>query len=161
MSTRARGLLVSAIGLAIAATLGWTWWQAHGQDLGLGRAVSPTAGAAALACLVLAIGMQLIRTARLLAHRVRPLARPLLMAHGMNIWLPSLMGDLFEVFAVARVAGKTRRATLVLLGHRFAGTVSAVGILAAVALSQHQLKMIQRYHGTRGQFQSSLRRRIT
>ena len=138
MTARTRGLLLSGIGLSIAAGLGWTWWSAHGAVLKLGSDASPAVGACALICLVGAIGLQLVRTAWLLNCGVRALARPLLLAHGMNIWLPSVMGDLFEVWAVADVAGRTKRGTLVLLGHRFAGTLSALGILAAFALVSTQ-----------------------
>ena len=133
MSTRNRGLLLSALGLLIASGLGWTWWRDHPVHLGPGA--SPALIAGAVACLGLAMCMQLLRTALLLKTPVHKLLRPLLLAHGMNIWLPSMMGDLFEVWAVARVAGRSKRATLVLLGHRFAGTMSALGLLAAAALA--------------------------
>jgi len=133
MSTRTRGLLLSALGLLIAVGLGWTWWRDHPVRLGPGATPALTIGA--LACLCMAIWMQLLRTSLLLRTPVRKLLRPLLLAHGMNIWLPSMMGDLFEVWAVAKVAGRSKRGTLVLLGHRFAGTLSALGLLAAVALA--------------------------
>lgn len=135
MTPKIRGILISGVGLCVAAGLGWTWWQAHASGLSLGPTASPALGILAALCLMTAIGLQVLRTSRLLRCPTKPLMQPCLMAHGMNIWLPSMLGDLFEVWAIARISGTSKRHTLVWLGHRFSGTLAALGILAAVAVT--------------------------
>jgi hypothetical protein len=127
-------LALSAVGGLVAAGLLWTWWQRYGDQIHGAGHLRPGLLVAAVACLCTAIGLQLVRTGLLLQTPARRLARPLLLAHGMNIWLPSMMGDLFEVWAVAKISGQTKRAALVWLIHRFAGTLAALGLLAAFAL---------------------------
>jgi len=134
MTQRLRRAAWSTVGLIVATGLGWAWLGTYGDDIQAGPRAIPALGIAALGCLCLAIGLQVLRTALLLGHPVRGLTRPLLLAHGMNVWLPSMMGDFFEVWAVSRIARRSVRGTLVLLGHRFLGTVAALGILSAVAI---------------------------
>jgi hypothetical protein len=135
MSLKPRQLILTLIGLAVMGVAGWTWFESHGTQLVAGEDALAWVVVLAITCLMGAISLQILRTSLLLQTTPRALARPLLMAHGLNIWLPSMMGDLFEVWAVAVAADRSKRATLVLLGHRFAGTLSALGILAAIAVA--------------------------
>jgi hypothetical protein len=57
------------------------------------------------------------------------------MAHGVNVLLPSLLGDLYEIGALSKISGRSIHSVLARLIHRFSTTLCALGILAAFALS--------------------------
>lgn len=125
-------VLGTAVGLALLTV----WWESHSADvadLALRRGGWLLAGVLAAAG---AMALQWCRTAWLLkSESPRHLIAPLLIAHGLNVFLPSLLGDAYEVGAVAKRLNRPVRAVLTRLLHRFATTLGALGILAAAALS--------------------------
>ena len=88
-----------------------------------------------LACALFAIALQLYRTARVLKFKdPTSLLSPVLIAHGANVLLPSLVGDLYEIGALSKVSGLPVRVVLGRLIHRLATTLSALGTLLGAAL---------------------------
>ena len=106
-------------GAAVSTTVvQWSWWVA-----GVGLAAS-------------SLGLQVLRTARLLrVASPKRLQSIVLLSHGMNVLLPSLLGDAYEVTAFAKHTQMPARAILLRLIHRFGTTVSALGLLMAGALA--------------------------
>jgi hypothetical protein len=142
MSEAARRLLSTAAGLGLGAWLLWRWFDAHSDALSLPD--SPALGFVILGLLgiPISIGFQILRTALLLglgraeAHRV--LARPVVLAHGLNVLLPSMAGDMYEVWGISRATGRPVSGTLVVLLHRMGTTLASLGVLAALAFGlQH------------------------
>ncbi len=129
-------------GLGLSAVLAVMWFSAHGEDLHPGpdgiRWLLPVSAA----LLPVVMLLQIVRTGRLFHLNARPacarLAQPLLYAHGMNVLLPSMLGDLFEVWSVSKRIDQPVRRVLSVLVHRFMGTISALLILAGLALSVQQ-----------------------
>ena len=127
--------IVVACGGLIGALLLHHWWEAH---LGLfEHGITPTTWAIGLAFLGLPLSMfiQVERTRILLGIQHRNvIMKPILMAHGINVLLPSMLGDLYEIGALSRASGYTKQSVLVRLIHRFGTTLSALLILASVAI---------------------------
>ncbi len=111
------------------------WWRQHSGEL---EDILPSRWgwmAAWLAASSLSMALQWLRTVWLL--RVSPassLLPTVLTAHGLNVFLPSLLGDAYEVATVARQTGRPARQILALLVHRLAATLGALGLLASAAL---------------------------
>ena len=124
-------VLSATVGLGLLSL----WWEAHGAEvhtLTLSR-VGWLAGG--LITAAVAIGLQWARTAWLIRiERPRALLPPVLLAHGLNVFLPSLLGDAYEVGAVAKLTGRPISAVLTRLLHRFTTTLGALGVLAGLAL---------------------------
>ena len=127
--------LARVIGTAVGLGLLSLWWANHGEEvhalvlsrLGwlLGGLIAATA----------AMILQWVRTAWLLrVERPTSLIPTVLLAHGLNVFLPSLLGDAYEVGAVSTLTGRPVSRVLTRLLHRFATTLGALGILAALAL---------------------------
>jgi hypothetical protein len=130
--------LLALGGLGVAVVLAGMWFSAHGAELhprpgGIGWMIGIGA-----ALLPVAVWLQIVRTGWLFGmgprNALRQLAQPLLYAHGMNVLLPSMLGDLFEMVAVSRRVKRPVRRVLAVLLHRFTGTVTALTVLAAMAL---------------------------
>ena len=115
------------------------WWTAHGHLFSALDTVIPWALFLGLLGLPTSLLMQLERTRRVLGlNDRRKLAHPVFMAHGVNVLLPSLLGDLYEIGALAKITNTNIHAVLTRLIHRFVTTLSALALLAAFALgSQH------------------------
>lgn len=135
MTRWAARVVGTAVGLGLLAA----WWDAHGADvrtLALSQLGWLSGGLVAAAMAML---LQWLRTVWLLSVAAPlTLLRPVLLAHGLNVFLPSLLGDAYEVGAVAKISGRSVGAVLARLLHRFATTLGALGVLAAAALAtQH------------------------
>ena len=90
---------------------------------------------AALGCMIAAIGLQLLRTNRLLRiRRWRTLLRTVLVAYSANVLAPAMAGDLYEIAAVSKATHLPARTVLVRLIHRLATTVAALGFFIGVAM---------------------------
>ena len=128
--------LARVLGTVVGLGLLTLWWESHSTevaDLALSRGGWLAGGVMAAAA---AMVLQWCRTAWLLkCESPRQLMAPLLIAHGLNVFLPSLLGDAYEVGAVAKSTNRPIRAVLTRLLHRFATTLGALGVLAAAALS--------------------------
>jgi len=129
-------------GLGLSAVLAAMWFSAHGEDLHPGPHGIPWLLAVGIALLFLVLLLQIVRTGFLFHLKPQPacrqLAQPLLYAHGMNVLLPSMLGDLFEVWSVSKRIDQPVRRVLCVLVHRFTGTIAALLILAGVALGVHR-----------------------
>ena len=130
-----RKQLIVVCGGVLGAVLLQNWWEAHAtlfeQD------IQPVYWAIFVALLGLPASMilQIERTRILLAMPGRnAIIKPILMAHGINVLLPSMLGDLYEIGALSRASGHTKQAVLVRLIHRFGTTLSALLTLAALAI---------------------------
>ena len=99
--------LARVIGPAVGLGLLSLWWANHGEEvhalvlsrLGwlLGGLIAATA----------AMILQWVRTAWLLrVERPASLIPTVLLAHGLNVFLPSLLGDAYEVGAVSTLTGR-------------------------------------------------------
>ena len=122
----------AALGLGLLSL----WWDTHGADVqGLVLSRLGWLGGGFLA-VALAMTVQWVRTWWLLrVDHPQALIQPVLLSHGLNVFLPSLLGDAYEVGAVTKITGRPFSAVITRLLHRFATTLGALGILAAVALS--------------------------
>ena len=130
-----RKQLIVLIGGILGAFLLVQWWDSHKTLIHLQADVVFWAAAIGLMAFPLAMGFQVDRTRRLLnMTNGEPIIRPILMAHGINILLPSMLGDLYEIGALARSSGLPKHTVLVRLIHRFGTTISALMILAAFAM---------------------------
>ncbi len=111
------------------------WWNTHSGMISDLTSVSLWALVLGGLGLPVSIAVQLERTRRVLGFSSRkPLLQPVLTAHGVNVLLPSLLGDLYEIGALANISGVSIHRVLVRLIHRFATTLCALGVLAALAL---------------------------
>ena len=127
--------LIVAGGGILGALLLRHWWGAHSELFN--RGIQPIYWAVALSILGLPLSMfiQTERTRILLGIRQRNvIVKPILLAHGINVLLPSMLGDLYEIGALSRASGLTKQSVLVRMIHRFGTTLSALLILAALAL---------------------------
>jgi hypothetical protein len=128
--------LIIVVGGVIGVFLMMRWWNTHGDMISGLSSVSPWVLLLGLMCLPTSMAIQLERTRRVLGFSSRkPLLHPVLMAHGVNVLLPSLLGDLYEIGALSKISGISIHRVLVRLIHRFATTLCALGILAAFALN--------------------------
>ena len=118
------------VGLAAGATVAFVWWQTMGPVSEPRPAVSVALASTAGLLLILALGIQVLRTA-VLIHDVpwRALARPVIVGHGTNA-LFSTAGDLLEVLLLSRLTGRSVPDILVQLLYRASTTASVA--LAAV-----------------------------
>ena len=128
--------IARVVGAALGLGLLSMWWDTHGADVqALALSRLGWLGGGILAAAV-AMTAQWVRTSWLLrVDHPRALIQPVLLSHGLNVFLPSLLGDAYEVGAVAKITGRPFSTVLTRLLHRFATTLGALGILAAVALS--------------------------
>jgi hypothetical protein len=130
-----RRKLILAVSFVVGGGLSYLWWKAHGvtiQSIEQPHLLWVLLG---LLGLPISLLLQLVRTQVLFGlPSLRPLAKPLLYAHGMNVMLPSMLGDVYEISAVSRATGIPARAVLVRLLHRLSTTVGALLALAALAL---------------------------
>lgn len=128
--------IARVVGAVVGLGLLSLWWDIHGSDvrtLVLSRLGWLGGGFVAAA---VAMTAQWIRTSWLLrVDHPRALIQPVLLSHGLNVFLPSLLGDAYEVGAVAKITGRPISGVLTRLLHRFATTLGALGILAAIALA--------------------------
>ena len=127
--------LIVVCGGILGALLLQHWWSAHSVLFDQG--IDPVFWAIAIAMIGLPLSMfiQVERTRILLAIQQRnAIVKPILMAHGINVLLPSMLGDLYEIGALSRASGLTKQSVLVRLIHRFGTTLSALLILASLAL---------------------------
>jgi len=127
--------LIMGLGFIVGIGLLVLWWNQYGTTV---LDVSETRLSwltAALTCAAIALWFQLIRTAHLVdkatAHQLRS---AVFLSHGMNVLLPSLLGDAYEVTAIAKQTQTQTRIILLKLIHRFGTTLSALALLMAVAL---------------------------
>jgi len=127
--------IARGVGTAVGLGLLSLWWDTHAsevQALALSRTGWLVAGVLAAA---VAMWIQWARTIWLLkVDEPQALLSPVLLSHGLNVFLPSLLGDAYEVGAVSRITGRPIRTILTRLIHRFATTLGALGVLAAAAL---------------------------
>jgi len=127
--------LVIGLGSILGIGLLVLWWGQYGTTV---LEVSETHLnwlAAALMCAAIALWLQLIRTARLMEKAsTGQLRSAVLLSHGMNVLLPSLLGDAYEVTAIAKQTQTQARIILLKLIHRFGTTLSALALLMAVAV---------------------------
>jgi len=129
-----RRLIVLAGGV-IGVLLMDRWWDTHGDALSGLSTLTPWMLGLGLLCLPASMIVQLDRTRKVLGLTTyKPLLHPVFMAHGVNVMLPSLLGDLYEIGAVSTISGMPIHRVLVRLLHRFSTTLCALGILAAFAL---------------------------
>lgn len=132
-------MLLALSGLGMGAVLSVMWFSAHGEQLHPGPGSMPFMIATGAGLLPLVVFVQILRTGALFGQKPTTalvgLSQPLLYAAGMNVLLPSMLGDLFEVWAVAKRVGQSAGRVLAVLVHRFCGTLSALTILAAVAIA--------------------------
>ena len=130
-----RKQLIVISGGILGAILLKHWWDAHSMLFGHDIQLVYWALLAAVLGLPLSMFIQVERTRILLAIQQRtPIVRPILMAHGINVLLPSMLGDLYEIGALSRASGLTKQAVLVRLIHRFGTTLAALLTLAGLAI---------------------------
>ena len=130
-----RKQLIVVCGGILGAVLLHHWWEAHATLFE--KDIQPVYWAIffALAGFPVSIFLQIERTRILLAIPKRnAIVKPILMAHGINVLLPSMLGDLYEIGALSRASGHTKQTVLVRLIHRFGTTLSALLTLAALAI---------------------------
>ena len=114
------------------------WWQAHEPMLQHRNAWVGWAWMIGLMAFPSAMLIQIHRTARVLGiTRGNAIVQPILLAHGINVLLPSMLGDLYEIGALSRCSGRTKHVVLVRLIHRFSTTMAALLGLAALAMGTH------------------------
>jgi uncharacterized membrane protein YbhN (UPF0104 family) len=122
-------------GTVIGGTLMFLWWSEYGSDITALSGVDWTWLALALLGLGMSLGLQLVRTHLLIRPAsMRRIAAPVLLAHGLNVLAPSLLGDLYEIGALARSERRPVREILGRLLHRLSTTLAALGLLAGLAL---------------------------
>ena len=120
----------------IGAALMTLWWSQYGSDVEVVGTAQWEWLLAGLLCVPLVLWLQLQRTVRLLSSVNRQaLSSAVLLSHGMNVLLPSLLGDAYEVTSIAQHAQLQKRSVLIRLLHRLGSTLSALGLLMAIALS--------------------------
>ena len=111
------------------------WWQTHNVLFTDRSNFVYWAGAIGLLGFPASMILQVERTKMLLGMNKRTtIVRPILMAHGINVLLPSMLGDLYEIGALSNSSGLTKHTVLVRLIHRFSTTLSALLLLAAFAI---------------------------
>ena len=126
--TAANGVL--GLGLLIL------WLESHGSEVGQLSQAHLGLLICGLLCFPLAIWLQLHRTALVIdVPEPRRLLGPVLLSGGMNVLLPSMLGDLYEIGALSQATGQPVRAVLVRLLHRLSTTLSALGVLLSIALA--------------------------
>ena len=114
------------------------WWSNHEPTIQDRESWVWWAWIVGLLAFPFAMLVQVHRTARILdMNRKSAIVQPILMAHGMNVLLPSMLGDLYEVGALSQCSGRTKHAVFVRLIHRFSTTMSALLMLAGLAVGTH------------------------
>ena len=128
-------LIVILCGIAGAYLLA-EWWRSHEPVLQQREAWVWWSWIIGLLAFPSSILIQIHRTRRVLGMtRRNTIAQPVLLAHGINVLLPSMLGDLYEIGALSRCSGRTKHAVLVRLIHRFSTTIAALLGLAALAVA--------------------------
>ncbi len=135
----ARRVAGVAAGLAVGGALALLWLRHYGELLRTPGSVDPLLVLLGCCALPVAVVLQIVRTGLLFGlgpvAALRRITRPVLAAHGMNVFLPSMSGDLFEIVALARVLGQPVRGVLATLVFRFSLSISAVALQGLVALA--------------------------
>lgn len=115
------------------------WLRHYGELLRTPASVDLPLVLLGCCALPVAVLLQIVRTGLLFGlgpgRALRHISRPVLAAHGMNVFLPSMSGDLFEIVALARVLGQPVRAVLATLVFRFSLSISAVLLQGLVAMA--------------------------
>ncbi len=118
------------VGLAAGAAVASVWWRTMGPVAEPRPEVSVGLATLAGILLMVALGIQVMRTAVLIQDVPwRALARPVIVGHGTNA-LFSTAGDLLEVVLLSRLTGRSVPDILVQLLYRASTTASVA--LAAV-----------------------------
>ena len=127
--------LIVGTGAILGVALLYTWWSQYGSGVSAAKQVLWGWLGLGLSCAALSLWFQIVRTARLIeAPSLNSIQAVVLVSHGMNVLLPSLLGDAYEVGAFAKRTKTSAKTILIRLIHRFTTTVSALGLLMAVAL---------------------------
>ncbi len=127
--------IARGVGTAVGLGLLSLWWDAHASEVQALVLSQITWLVAGLLAAAVAMWLQWVRTAWLLkVEDAKTLISPVLLSHGLNVFLPSLLGDAYEVGAISKITGRPIRAILTRLLHRFITTLGALGVLAAAAL---------------------------
>lgn len=122
-----------AAGLVAGGTVAAIWWRTMGPTTEPRPEVSVPLATAAGLLLLVALGIQVVRTSVLFRDVPwRALARPVIVGHGTNA-LFSTAGDLLEVVMLSRLTERTVPDILVQLLYRASTTASVA--LAAVLLA--------------------------
>ena len=130
-----RRTLIVAVSFVVGGGLSYLWWKTHGVTIQSIHSPQLLWIGVGLLGLPISLFLQLVRTQILFGlPSIKPLAKPLLYAHGMNVLLPSMLGDVYEISAVSTTTGIPARAVLVRLLHRLSTTVGALLALAGVAI---------------------------
>lgn len=130
-----RKQLIVLAGGVIGAILLKHWWDAHSGLFDQRGAIVLWAALVAMIGFPLSMLLQVERTRILLRmSQRRRILKPILMAHGINVLLPSMLGDLYEIGALSRESGLTKHSVLARLIHRFGTTISALLFLSAFAI---------------------------
>ena len=113
------------------------WWGVHEPVIRQRETWVWWAWIVSLMAFPCAMAIQIFRTVRVLGMtRVNAITQPILLAHGINVLLPSMLGDLYEIGALSQ--WRTSQACCVrTLGVRFSTTMAALGLLAAFAVGVH------------------------
>ena len=125
--------------LALTALIGGIllamWWTHYGNAWGGLSRIEPWWLAWALVLLLASLALQWVRTSLLMGNgNWTPILAPVVLSHGVNVLAPSLLGDLLEIGALNRILNRPSRAILTRLVFRFLTTVSALCMLAGVAM---------------------------
>jgi hypothetical protein len=127
--------LIIGTGAILGGALLYTWWSQYGSSVSTANQVLWGWLGLGVSCAALSLWLQIVRTARLIkAPSLKSIQAVVLVSHGMNVLLPSLLGDAYEVTAFAKRTKTSAKTILIRLIHRFTTTVSALGMLLAGAL---------------------------
>jgi hypothetical protein len=122
-------------GTVIGGILMLLWWSKYSSNIAPVDGTDWTLIILALLSLGGSLGLQLVRTHLLIQPvAIRRIVSPVLLAHGLNVLAPSLLGDLYEIGALARSERRPVREILGRLLHRLSTTLAALGLLAGLAL---------------------------
>jgi len=130
-----RKQLIVLCGGILGAGLLFHWWQTHNALFAQRSEFVLWAAGIGILGFPASMVLQIERTRLILGMKTRAsIVRPILMAHGINVLLPSMLGDLYEIGALSKSSGLTKHAVLVRLIHRFSTTLAALLLLAAFAI---------------------------
>ena len=128
-----------SVKLAFAALLGSAllamWWTHYGTAWGGLSHIEPVWLVWSVVLLMASLTLQWIRTSLLVGNgQWRPIVAPVVLSHGVNVLAPSLLGDLLEIGALNKILNRPARAILTRLVFRFLTTISALAMLAGLAI---------------------------